>query len=109
MLTNVSEFRNSGGGLSCVPTKYSKHTRERITWHFHTKINQSFCGAGDVFASSLTGALLRGTSLEEAISISGDFVLESIKKTMEEEDYSTLYIDFEKALPWLMKRIGLLS
>ena len=54
-------------------------------------------------------SLLRGTSLEEAISISGDFVLKSIKKTMEEEDYSTLYIDFEKALPWLMKRIGLLS
>ena len=84
-------------------------SRERITWHFHKKIDQSFCGAGDVFASSLTGALLRGSSLEEAIQISGDFVLESIKKTMEEEDYSTLYIDFEKALPWLMKRIGLLS
>ena len=84
-------------------------TRKRITWHFHKKIDQSFCGAGDVFASSLTGALLRGSSLEEAIQISGDFVLESIKKTMEEEDYSTLYIDFEKALPWLMKRIGLLS
>ena len=84
-------------------------TKERITWHFHKKIDQAFCGAGDVFASSLTGALLRGTSLEEAISISGDFVLESIKKTMEEENYSNLYIDFEKALPWLMKRIGLLS
>ena len=81
---------------------------ERISWHFHERINQAFCGAGDVFASSFTGALMRGFQIEEAVSISGDFVLQAIKRTMEEKDYTTLYIDFEKALPWLMKRIGII-
>ena len=81
---------------------------ERISWHFHERIDQAFCGAGDVFASSFTGALMRGFQIEEAVSISGDFVLQAIKRTMEEKDYTTLYIDFEKALPWLMERIGII-
>lgn len=84
-------------------------TKERITWYFHEKINQTFCGTGDVFASSFTGAVMRGIDLEKAVSISGDFVLQSIKKTMEEDNYTTLYIDFEKALPWLMKKTGIIS
>lgn len=51
---------------------------------------------------------MRGFQIEEAVSISGDFVLQAIKRTMEEKDYTTLYIDFEKALPWLMERIGII-
>ena len=105
----TSDQKNLKGIKGKIGNVAYDSTRERITWHFHKKINQSFCGAGDVFASSLTGALLRGTELDEAISVSGDFVLKSIKKTMEEDDYSTLYIDFEKALPWLMKKIGILK
>ncbi len=77
---------------------------DRITWHFHKKINESFCGAGDVFASSLVAMLMKNIEFERAVSLSGEFVLKSIKKTMEEENYTNLYIDFEKALPWLMKR-----
>lgn len=78
----------------------------RITWYFHEKINENFCGTGDVYASAFTGAIMRGIDFESAVSLSCDFVLEAIKRTMEEENYHTWCVDFEKALGWLMKRVG---
>ncbi len=74
---------------------------EKITWYFHEKMPQSFHGTGDIFASVLTGALVRGLSLEEACRLAADFVVESIKATLSHKDYNWYGVDFESALHML--------
>ena len=86
---------------------YDKRKNDPV-WYFHPIVKESFSGTGDVYASAFTGSLLNGKKAEEAFSIAADFVLEAIKRTMEEENYHTWGVDFEKALPSLMKRLGLI-
>ena len=71
---------------------------EKITWYFHEKMPQSFHGTGDIFASVLTGALVRGKTLEEACRLAADFVVEAIK------DYNWYGVDFESAIPFLISQ-----
>lgn len=78
----------------------------RISWYFHRKMKISFHGTGDIFASVLTGALVRGLSLEKAYALAGDFVVESIKKTISHENYNTYGVDFESAFPMLVRRLA---
>ena len=77
-----------------------------ISWYFHRKMTTSFHGTGDIFASVLTGALTRGLSLEKSYALAGDFVVQSIKKTLSHEDHNTYGVDFEAAFPMLVRRLG---
>ena len=52
--------------------------------------------------------MVRGVSFIDAASLAADFTVEAIKETMKEENYHTYGVDFEKALPYLMKRSGIL-
>ena len=79
---------------------------QKITWYFHEKMPQSFHGTGDIFASVLTGALVRGLSLEEACKLAADFVVESIRATLSHKDYNWYGVDFESAIPYLVERIN---
>ncbi len=78
----------------------------RISWYFHRKMDTSFHGTGDIFASVLTGALVRGLSLEKAYALAGDYVVKCIEKTLSHEDYNTYGVDFEAAVPYLVRRLG---
>jgi len=82
---------------------------EKITWYFHEKMPQSFHGTGDIFASVLTGALVRGLKLDEACRLAADFVVESIKATLSHKDYNWYGVDFETAIPKLLVRLGVLE
>ena len=72
----------------------------------HRKIPRMFHGTGDLYASSFTGAYLRGKSLFEAAEIAEDFTVEAINNSLDDEKhwYGT---KFETALPFLMRRLGL--
>ncbi|MBO6001171.1 MAG: pyridoxamine kinase [Spirochaetales bacterium] len=83
---------------------YNAKTKQ-ISWYFHTKMSTSFHGTGDIFASVLTGALVRGLSLEKAYALAGDFVVQSIKKTLSHKDHNTYGVDFEAAFPTLVRRL----
>ena len=65
-------------------------------------------GTGDAYASSFVGALLRGKSVLESASIAADFVVESIKKTQGDTDH-WYGVKFEKAIPYLVNRLGFTS
>ena len=78
---------------------------EKITWYFHEKMPQSFHGTGDIFASVLTGALVRGKTLEEACRLAADFVVEAIKATLSHKDYNWYGVDFESAIPFLISKL----
>ena len=78
---------------------------DKFSWYFHEKMPESFHGTGDIFASVLTGALMRGLSLEKSYALAADFVVESIRQTLSHENYNWYGVDFEAAFPYLIKRL----
>ena len=78
---------------------------QKISWYFHEKMPQSFHGTGDIFASVLTGALVRGFEVQEACRLAADFVVEAIRATLSHKDYNWYGVDFESAIPFLVERL----
>ncbi|MBR1638344.1 MAG: pyridoxamine kinase [Treponema sp.] len=76
---------------------------DKIDWYFHKRMSQSFHGTGDIFASVLTGAVVRGMELNKACRLAADFVVESISRTLEHGDYNWYGVDFESAIPFLVE------
>lgn len=64
-------------------------------------------GTGDVFASALTSALLRGKGLGESAQIAADFTVAAIRGTEAGRDQK-YGVNFEGALPSLMKALGII-
>lgn len=103
------EFAENQEGLKGVVGKigvaaYDSQT-QKFSWYFHKKMPQNFHGTGDIFASVLTGALIKNIPLEKAFAIAADFVVESIKCTLAEENYNWYGVNFEQAFPYLFKRL----
>ena len=80
-------------GIACYDSDSQKSS-----WYFHEKMPQNFHGTGDIFASVLTGALVRGKTLEEACRLAADFVVEAIRATLSHKDYNWYGVDFESVL-----------
>ena len=83
---------------------YEKATG-KISSYFHEKLPTSFHGTGDIFASVCVGALMRGWTLEKSYALAADYVVESIKDTTSHRDYNWYGVDFETAVPYLVKRL----
>lgn len=63
-------------------------------------------GTGDIFASAAVGALMRGQSVENALSVAVDYTYECISLTMQDEDRRTYGVNFEQALPYYITRLA---
>ena len=97
-------------GISLNPGKlgvmaYDK-TMDEFFYYENEHLPVSFHGTGDVFASSCCGALTAGFSYKEALKIATDYTVECIKKTIEEKEHIWYGVDFEAAIPYLLRRIG---
>lgn len=99
VLTGVSLRENETGAMG-----YDSTTGEFFSY-YHDRIPVSYHGTGDVFASACVGALMRGKSLHESISIAADFTYESIRLTEAEEGHNWYGVNFEQAIPVLVERI----
>jgi len=73
--------------------------------HAHEKIGGGFSGTGDIFASTTVGALMLGRPLPEALTIAGDYVTECIRATVANGRQDSYGVDFEQAIPWLVRTI----
>ena len=62
-------------------------------------------GTGDCYTAAFTGAIMQGRSDLEAASIAADFVLESIRRTLGDENHR-YGVKFEKALPMLVNELN---
>jgi len=71
--------------------------------NFETKYNASYHGTGDVFTSTLSGSLVKGKTLEEAIKIATKFTTESVRLTYEDVNGTKYGVNFEEAIPYLIK------
>ena len=98
-LTGIS-FRESEIGVyfydGVTDTYYS---------YFNEKLPVSYHGTGDIFASATLGALMRGMSYEDSLSLAVDYTLECMRYTMRDEDRRFYGVNFEEALPFYISRI----
>ena len=78
---------------------------KEISYYFHERLPKNCHGTGDIFASSFTGALLRGRTPLEAAKVAADFTVAGMKATAADEAhwYGT---KFEKALPMLVNELN---
>lgn len=99
ILTGVSLEKGMLGayGYDAKQDMYFKYFIEEEAQHFH--------GTGDIWASTLCGALLNGKTLQESIAIACDFVKDSIHKTLLEPDHNIYGVNFEQAIFGLLKRL----
>ena len=83
---------------------YDSETGEFFEY-FHKKLPVSFHGTGDIYASSAVGALMRGHSLRDSLAIAADYTYDCIRLTMEDKDAAWYGVNFEQAIPGLVKRL----
>ena len=99
VLTGVS-FEKKKLGVAA----YDK-AKDQVFYYFNERIEGSFHGTGDVYASCFSGGLIRGLSLNDAAALAVDFTLQAIKETLPERKEHWYGVKFEQALPYLIKRI----
>ena len=83
---------------------FASYDGKDIKYYFDEKINVAMHGTGDVYASSFAGALCNGWSVYDAAALAADYVVECIKKTMNDKDH-WYGVKFEKAIPYLIHRL----
>ena len=59
-----------------------------------------------MFASTCVGALMRGLSLGEALALAADYTVACIRLTLAAPDAKWYGVEFESAIPYLVKRLG---
>ena len=97
VLTGVS-FEPGKLGVACFDG-------EKTEYYFNEHLNASKHGTGDCYASAFTGAIMQGKSELEAAKLAADFVVESIKKTIDDDSH-WYGVKFEQALPMLVSELN---
>lgn len=98
ILTGISFEDNELGVMS-----YNKETNEFFTY-FREKIPVKYHGTGDIFASTLIGAILNDNTLENSLEIAVDYVWETINETYKEKKEDAYGVNFENKIPFLISR-----
>ena len=100
VLTGVSFNENKLGVMS-----YNKETNKFFTY-FKEKIPAKYHGTGDIFASTLVGAITNNNTLEEGLKIAVDYVWETINDTYKTNKKDAYGVNFETKIPYLINRIS---
>ena len=78
---------------------------DRFFEYYREKIDVTYHGTGDVFASTCLGALVNGKTLEEALHIATDYTVESIFQTEKDPNHRWYGVNFESSIPYLIERL----
>ncbi len=82
---------------------YNSETNE-FSSYFRENIPASYHGTGDVFSSSLTGALTLGKDMGSSLKIAADYTVECIKATIGDEKH--FYgVKFENEISYLLNSL----
>ena len=100
-ITGVSFEEDKLGVVSydSASGEYFSYFRERCPGVFH--------GTGDLFASTVAGAVLNNWSIPDALALAADYTLECIKYTISDENANWYGVNFEQAIPYLIHRLYL--
>ena len=99
ILTGYSVEKDSIGAISMQVQDGQRIVRSYV----NEKLSDSFHGTGDIFASVVTGAMAQGKDLETAQKLAVDYTLECMRRTMEDPDRRFYGVNFEQALPMLIR------
>ena len=66
----------------------------------------SFHGTGDLFSAALFAALLSEQAMEQALDTAVEFTVESIRCTLQNPDHIPYGVEFERAIPLLLRKLG---
>ena len=91
---SLSEGKTGVYGLDTV-------TGEKIIYQ-NDRVDASFHGTGDVFASVSVGAITRGLDLKTAFKIAADYTADTIRTTLENPSKPWYGVDFEATIPELV-------
>ncbi len=100
VLTGVGFSPRELGVMAYDPAKdeYFTYITDHEPQHYH--------GTGDLFASCTVGAMMDGRSLEEALKVAVDYTVECIRITAASGKEKYYGVEFERAIPFLLKRLG---
>lgn len=85
---------------------YDKKTGE-ISYVLSSRIEGSYHGTGDVFASALLSAMLNGFPLSKAVRVAVNFTAGSIARTKEAKTDVRFGVNFEAGIPQFIHELGL--
>lgn len=100
ILTGVS-FENGKTGVM----GYDR-AKDEYYYYCHDKLPVSFHGTGDIFSSTCIGAIMNGLDWKTAVVVAADYTAESIRVTLEDPAKPWYGVNFEQAIPYLLKKIG---
>ena len=108
-LTGLGCKRAALTGISLSDGKIGVYFYDSVKDTYYSYFNEllpvSYHGTGDIFASATLGALMRGMSYEDSLSLATDYTLECMKCTMRDENRRFYGVNFEEALPFYISRI----
>ncbi len=99
VLTGVSFVKGQLGVMSYDArlNRYFSYFREQVPVSYH--------GTGDVYASTVLGALVSGLTLDDALKVAVDYTVECIQITFDDPNRRFYGVNFEQALPMLVRRM----
>ena len=73
--------------------------------YFRPHIDSVFHGTGDLFTSTLTGALIRGLDIRTSIRLAVDYTALTLERTLQNNTHNWYGIDFETTIPDLINNL----
>ena len=103
VLTGVVFEKGKTGvmGYDSINDEYYYYTHDRLPVSYH--------GTGDIFSSTCIGAMMNGLDWKEAMKVAADYTAECIRVTLEDPSEPWYGVNFEQAMPYLLKRLGKIS
>ena len=96
-------------GVSLAPGKtgvYGLDTVSGETFIYQNdRVDATFHGTGDIFASVAVGAITRGMELSEAFELAADYTADTIRVTLDNPAKPWYGVDFEATIPELVDRL----
>ena len=80
--------------------------KDQFFSYFNERIEGNYHGTGDIFSSTLVGALMNGMNLKESLKIAADYTKECSRVTVNDKDGCWYGVHFEQAIPYLLKLNG---
>lgn len=102
IITGVS-YKNKKDERGAVA--YNK-TTDTFSSYFTKNIDCKYHGTGDIFSSTLVGAITKGFSLEKSMKIAADYVVKCIEQTFGTDTNHWYGVKFEECIPDLIRSIS---
>jgi len=79
--------------------------KDEFFYYPHKRIDASYHGTGDIFASTFVGAIGNGLTWKEAIPVAADYTAKCIEVTLADKNGRWYGVNFEECIPYLLKRM----